>query len=80
MTLFFTPALAEALFNAIEDKKQGKAVSPWEAHERVKRMYTWTNVAERTEKVYNMVSAKPDRDLAARINKWVDLCYLSIRS
>lgn len=63
-------ALAGALEKAIEDHKHGKAVSPWEAHRRVKEMYTWTNVAERTEKVYNLVRDSANRDVAARIKRY----------
>ncbi|KAK7093755.1 phosphatidylinositol N-acetylglucosaminyltransferase subunit A-like [Littorina saxatilis] len=63
-------ALAEALQRAIEDKRQRKAVSPWEAHHCVKNMYTWANVAERTEKVYDLVSVSPDRDVATRLQRY----------
>ncbi|XP_076451623.1 phosphatidylinositol N-acetylglucosaminyltransferase subunit A-like isoform X2 [Babylonia areolata] len=65
-------ALAEALEKAIEDHQLGRAVSPWDAHHRVKHMYTWTDVAERTEKVYNRVSASALRDTSARLQRYYD--------
>nr|KAG5685687.1 hypothetical protein BaRGS_027197 [Batillaria attramentaria] len=63
-------ALAAALQQAIEDRYQGKVVPPFEAHDRVKQMYTWANVAARTEWVYDLVSSSPARDMAARIERY----------
>lgn len=59
--------MAEALQHAIDDRIQGKAVPPWESHERVKHMYTWANIAARTEIVYNLVDKTPGRELGARL-------------
>ena len=72
LDIFFPPslALAEAMRRAIEDRQQGKAVSPWEAHRRVKEMYTWANVAERTEKAYDLVSTCPSQDVGARLQRY----------
>ena len=44
-------ALAEALDEAIEIRKSGHQLDMWEAHCRVKEMYNWYQIAERTEKV-----------------------------
>ena len=44
-------ALAEALDKAIEIRKGGHQLDVWEAHYRVKEMYNWYQIAERTEKV-----------------------------
>lgn len=63
-------ALARALQEALNDRYQGRAVSPWECHERIKQMYTWARVAERTEKVYDLVDSNPSRDLAARLQRY----------
>ncbi|PVD36661.1 hypothetical protein C0Q70_03647 [Pomacea canaliculata] len=63
-------ALAEALQHAIDDRIQGKAVPPWESHERVKHMYTWANIAARTEIVYNLVDKTPGRELGARLLRY----------
>ena len=44
-------ALAEAVDKAIEIRKGGHQLDVWEAHYRVKEMYNWYHIAERTEKV-----------------------------
>lgn len=44
-------ALAEAVDKAIEIRKGGQRLDVWEAHYRVKQMYNWYHIAERTEKV-----------------------------
>ena len=43
-----------ALEEAITAHRHGDRVPHAEAHNRVKTMYTWQNVAHRTEKVYSM--------------------------
>lgn len=54
---------------AILDHKAGRTISPLDLHERMRTMYTWPNVAERTEKVYRMSLAKPKRDLWSRLRR-----------
>ena len=49
--LCFNLALVEVLKQTISAKRDGRLVPPWEAHERIKKMYTWQNVAKRTERV-----------------------------
>lgn len=44
-------ALAEALDKTIHIQRCGQQLDPWEAHCRVKEMYNWYHIAERTEKV-----------------------------
>ena len=44
-------ALIDALEDAIQAHRHGSRVPPHEMHKRVMGMYTWHNVAERTEKV-----------------------------
>ena len=44
-------ALTECLEMAIKAHREGKVMCPQEKHERVRTLYTWANVAERTEKV-----------------------------
>lgn len=44
-------ALVEALDSAVQDARDGRFVPPDVAHERIRTMYTWDNVARRTEKV-----------------------------
>ena len=61
----------EALEVAIENHRTGNVVSPSEVHERVKKLYTWQNVAKRTEAVYNTIAQAPDLDLADRLQRSV---------
>lgn len=50
--LFFnSSALVMALDRAVRDAQNNTLVSPKEAHDRIKTMYTWQNVARRTERV-----------------------------
>jgi len=46
---------------------QAAAIDPFEAHECVRKLYTWQNVAERTERVYNMVSTCDEPSLVDRL-------------
>ena len=52
---------------AIRDCRQGKVVSRWDRHERVKAMYSWENIAERTETVYDGISKNRTVDRADRL-------------
>jgi len=61
-------ALTEALSSAIMDSVRGNAVDPFEAHECVRKLYTWQNVAERTELVYNLVSTTDEPSLINRLS------------
>jgi len=60
-------ALIEALSSAILDCQHGTAIDPFEAHECVRKLYTWQNVAERTERVYNLVSTVEETLLVNRL-------------
>ena len=64
-------AVIEALETAIEKQRTGNHVPPSEVHERVKKLYTWQNVAKRTEAVYNIIAQAPDIDLSHRLQRWV---------
>lgn len=59
--------LVHTLNRAIEDRKRGKFVPPFEAHERIKKIYTWRDVAKRTEIVYNSVMNKVPNDSGERL-------------
>ncbi|XP_060603415.1 phosphatidylinositol N-acetylglucosaminyltransferase subunit A-like [Ruditapes philippinarum] len=63
-------ALVSALEDAISDQRNGKVIDPYEAHERIKNMYTWPNVARRTDVVYDMVHKLPDPDMSTRIRRY----------
>lgn len=47
-------SLSEAIDKAIQIKRDGHQLDVWEAHHRVKGMYNWCNIAERTEKVLHI--------------------------
>ena len=50
--LFFDfSALVKELDRAVTDARKNTLVVPEEAHDRIKTMYTWQNVARRTERV-----------------------------
>ena len=42
---------------------------PHLAHRRLQTMYTWDDVAERTERVYDKAMARPERDLYERMSR-----------
>eukprot|EP00112_Aurelia_sp_Birch-Aquarium-sp1_P009046 Seg2014.3 transcript_id=Seg2014.3/GoldUCD/mRNA.D3Y31 product="N-acetylglucosaminyl-phosphatidylinositol biosynthetic protein" protein_id=Seg2014.3/GoldUCD/D3Y31 len=65
-------SLVGALDSAIEKAFHCKGVNRWKNHERVKRMYSWTDVAERTEKVYENVMKDEKRSLQQRLRKYHD--------
>lgn len=60
--------VVRALSEAISIVSAGNH-SPWRAHERVKDFYSWTMVAERTEKVYHDVLSSPEKDLWTRMQR-----------
>ena len=62
-------AVLEALEKAIEKHRTGNFVPPAEVHERVKKLYTWQNVARRTEAVYDTIAQEPYIDLSDRLQR-----------
>lgn len=68
-TVTMVTALSEAIDKAIQIKRDGHQLDVWEAHHRVKGMYNWCNIAERTEKVYNSVIRSHNRSLVERVHK-----------
>lgn len=64
--------LVHTLNRAIEDRRRGKFVPPFEAHERIKKIYTWRDVAKRTEIVYNSVMNKVPNDSGERLARFLD--------
>ncbi|XP_066281291.1 phosphatidylinositol N-acetylglucosaminyltransferase subunit A-like [Branchiostoma lanceolatum] len=63
-------SLLNALKNAAEDKRRGRIISPRERHERISAMYTWQDVARRTETVYDATAELPSSTLADRIHRY----------
>lgn len=64
--------LVHTLNRAIEDRKRGNFVPPFEAHKRIKKIYTWRDVAKRTEIVYNSVMNKVPNDSGDRLARCLD--------
>ncbi len=64
-------ALTEALEHVIEDSITDNVLRPQEVHERVRKLYTWPNVALRTERVYNRVHKNTEIHLEGRIEKYL---------
>lgn len=62
--------LVEALDGAILRHRCGDTLPPNQIHERVREMYQWQDVAERTEKVYNRVSCVKGRSFPERIRRF----------
>lgn len=61
--------LAEALEEAIEEELAGEGLSPQEQHDRLKSIYKWEDVAERTEVVYRTIRKQPIITVKHRINR-----------
>ena len=51
-------SILDAIDRAIE---QVPSVSPWDVHAKVKQYYCWDAVAERTEKIYDLVTRQRNR-------------------
>ncbi|CCO27933.1 phosphatidylinositol glycan, class A [Rhizoctonia solani AG-1 IB] len=64
--------VTRALGEAIDIVTQGKH-DPQKAHERIKSMYSWVDVAERTDKIYNWVATKEPRSFWERLCRTYDL-------
>ncbi|XP_035663691.1 N-acetylglucosaminyl-phosphatidylinositol biosynthetic protein-like [Branchiostoma floridae] len=63
-------SLLVALETAVDDKRRGWTISPRERHERISTMYTWQDVARRTETVYDATAELPSSSLADRIYRY----------
>lgn len=48
--------LIEQLEKAIEKEINGTRIDPHSMHNEMRNLYTWTDIARRTEKVYDAVS------------------------
>ena len=67
--------IIRALSRGIETIKAGRH-DPVKAHERVKGMYAWSDVADRTEMVYTNALASPRKDTYERLSRCVrPLCH-----
>lgn len=70
-------SLLEELERAISDRRCGRNIDPYVAHNKIRTVYTWRNVAVRTEKVYDLVYQLPTRELLVRIRKYYNCGPLS---
>ena len=60
--------LVRAISRAIEHVRSGRH-DPLKAHEQLKEMYSWTDVAERTENVYYRAMAVPEVPVIERLRR-----------
>uniref|UniRef100_A0A8C5XNL0 Phosphatidylinositol glycan anchor biosynthesis class A n=1 Tax=Microcebus murinus TaxID=30608 RepID=A0A8C5XNL0_MICMU len=67
-------SLCEGLEKAIFQLKSGTLPPPENIHNVVKTFYTWRNVAERTEKVYDRVSVEAVLPMERRLNRLISHC------
>lgn len=67
-------SLCEGLEKAISQLKSGVLPDPEKIHNIVKTFYTWRNVAERTEKVYNRVAGETVLPMDRRLDRLMSHC------
>lgn len=60
--------MVRAISEAIEIVTAGKH-DPFEAHARIKTFYDWSQIAIRTEKVYQAVMKTPQMELGERMQR-----------
>ena len=54
----------------INERRIHPKLSPWEMHKDVKEMYSWYNVAERTERIYYDIIDLPEPPLIERLSRY----------
>ncbi|XP_037677831.1 phosphatidylinositol N-acetylglucosaminyltransferase subunit A isoform X2 [Choloepus didactylus] len=67
-------SLCEGLEKAIYQLKSGTLPAPENIHNIVKTFYTWRNVAERTEKVYDHVAGEAVLPIDKRLDRLISHC------
>ncbi|XP_028291955.1 phosphatidylinositol N-acetylglucosaminyltransferase subunit A isoform X2 [Gouania willdenowi] len=67
-------SLCAGLEDVIAQHQAGSSPSPFSIHARVRKLYTWRNVAERTEKVYDRVSTEEVLPLDRRLMRLRSHC------
>ncbi|XP_072032926.1 phosphatidylinositol N-acetylglucosaminyltransferase subunit A-like [Amphiura filiformis] len=63
-------SLVEALNEAIARKRNNSVLPPEHIYTRMKDIYTWQNVAARTEQVYDSIADDPTTELAERLERF----------
>jgi phosphatidylinositol N-acetylglucosaminyltransferase subunit A len=71
------PDMVESVVLAINMYLKGQSLDPWKAHERVKSMYSWRNVALETIEVYDGVLHQPRMTRAERMSCYKSLGFIS---
>ncbi|XP_076343310.1 uncharacterized protein LOC143243342 [Tachypleus tridentatus] len=59
--------LVAGLNQAIYDRKVGKVVPPWVAHQKSKEAYQWKDIASCTKVVYNKIIQDPVHSLGTKL-------------
>ncbi|KAK1797869.1 hypothetical protein P4O66_008212 [Electrophorus voltai] len=67
-------SLCAGLETVIARQRSGKVPPPADIHSKVRTLYTWRNVAERTEKVYDLACRQPVLPLPARLQRLQSHC------
>ncbi|XP_032476156.1 phosphatidylinositol N-acetylglucosaminyltransferase subunit A isoform X2 [Phocoena sinus] len=67
-------SLCEGLEKAVSQLKSGALPPPENIHNIVKTFYTWRNVAERTEKVYDQVAGEAVLSMDKRLDRLTSQC------
>ncbi|XP_004612263.1 phosphatidylinositol N-acetylglucosaminyltransferase subunit A isoform X1 [Sorex araneus] len=67
-------SLCEGLEKAISQQRSGTLPDPQYIHDIVKTFYTWRNVAERTEKVYDRVAGEDVLLMDKRLERLISHC------
>ncbi|RWS13709.1 phosphatidylinositol N-acetylglucosaminyltransferase subunit A-like protein [Dinothrombium tinctorium] len=62
-------ALEDGFDAALEDRKCGKVVSPFEAHNWIKQYYQWNDIAKRTVAVYDDIKKDPKCSVRQHVRK-----------
>ncbi|XP_053312926.1 phosphatidylinositol N-acetylglucosaminyltransferase subunit A [Spea bombifrons] len=67
-------SLCDGLKKAIDNLKSGTLPSPDAIHKRVKTFYTWRDVAERTERVYDRAALETVLPMNKRLERLIGHC------
>ncbi|XP_038073159.1 phosphatidylinositol N-acetylglucosaminyltransferase subunit A-like [Patiria miniata] len=70
-------SLVEALEVAIARQREGSQVPAQQVYDTMKGIYTWENVAKRTEKIYDGIMEMPVLSLAERLERYNKLGFIA---
>ena len=76
-TCFFL-GLTEEVEKAIEDRIGGRQPDPFVLHTKIRSLYSWRDVAERTERVYQTVQDIPLPDISTRLQRSVQSHFICL--